>query len=365
MNQRERFLATVRFEPVDRPVFFPTIGFWPETIQRWLGEGLPGYVFHEAIGYPYFGFEPWVPMPTGDHLQPGFFPLFSRKVISRETTHRIVRDKSGKTFREFTDGSASIPMHIDSPVKNMDDFRALQWRLDPAFPARCVNPVHDAISAYTRVISAPSGILCSGLYGFHRHLMGTEALSLAYYDTPELIHTMSAAWERLVTGTIRRIKKHYPGTMFVSFWEDMCFVNGPLISPRTFRQFMTPYYKNVIDEAKNLGIEIFIVDTDGDCNLVIPLFVEVGINLLYPFEVQSGMDILDVRKRFPRLAIAGGLDKRVLAKSRKDIEAEVMLKVPEMLRHGGYIPAIDHNVPPDVPLDNFKYYLKLLKSIKA
>jgi hypothetical protein len=30
-----------RFEPVDRPFRFETIGFWPETLERWHSEGLP------------------------------------------------------------------------------------------------------------------------------------------------------------------------------------------------------------------------------------------------------------------------------------------------------------------------------------
>jgi len=30
---------------------------------------------------------------------------------------------------------------------------------------------------------------------------------------------------------------------------------------------------------------------------------------------------------------------------------------------GGYIPTVDHTVPPDVPLENFLYYLQLKRKI--
>jgi len=40
-----------------------------------------------------------------------------------------------------------------------------------------------------------------------------------------------------------------------------------------------------------------------------------------------------------------------------------MKKVPYLLKEGGYIPFVDHAVPPDVPLENFKYYLELVNKI--
>ncbi|MFC1474928.1 hypothetical protein ACFLQK_02675, partial [bacterium] len=208
MSQRERFEATLRFEQPDRPFFYPTIGFWKETIERWHGEGLPKYV-NEFTGYIYFKFDFFVPLPNGSHEQPGFFPTFMRKVLEEDKEHRIIRDWSGKTFKEFKDKSSSIPMFMESPVKNMDDFRKLKWRLRPEVPGRAVNPVFDAIHAYANIRKKPFGALYSGLFGFHRHLMGDEELMIAYFDQPDLVHAMSRAWVRMVRGTTRRQKKRY------------------------------------------------------------------------------------------------------------------------------------------------------------
>lgn len=362
MTDIERLTAVLRFEETDRPWFFPTIGFWKETIQRWHGEGMPRYV-NEITAYPYFGFDLWIPLMIGADQQPGFFPPFMPKTISTEERHKVVRDMSGKIYREFTDGTSSIPQFMESPIKNMDDFRRERWRLRPNFPGRCVNPVFDAIHVFSKAKQCPLGAMMCGLFGFHRHLLGVEDLMTAYYDKPELLHEISKQWVRLTRGSIRLLKKRY-NVLLVNFWEDMCFRSGPLISPNTFKKFMTPYYKMVIDDAKENGIEFFWVDTDGDCNLVMPLFMEVGVNMMYPYEVQSGMDIREVREKHPRLAIMGGLDKRVLALEKEDIEREVFSKVPHMLKRGGYMPAIDHSVPPDVPLENFRYFMELLKSPK-
>lgn len=351
----------MRFEETDRPFFMPSIGFWKETLERWRGEGLPKYVFHDVAAFLYFNYDYWVPIPIGTHEQPGLFPPFGRQVIEKEDNWRKVRDPAGKVYREFTDGSSTIPLFLEAPVKNMDDFRRLRWRLRPNTPGRAVNPAWDIMNAFSAAKGFPLAVLFSGLFGFHRHLMGDEELMLAYFDMPELIHAMSKAWVKLTRGVIRRMAKRYDITL-VCFWEDMCFRNGPLISPRTFREFMTPYYREVIDDAKENGIEFFQVDTDGDCTIVIPLFEEVGVNMLMPFEVQAGMDILEVRQNHPELVIFGGLDKRALAGTHEDIDEEVLGKAPAMLAKGGWFPSIDHTVPPDVSLKNFKYFLWLLKS---
>ena len=362
MNQKERMQAVLRFEETDRPFFFPTIGFWEETIERWHGEGLPRYMFSHALGYLYFNFDFWLPLPVGDHERPGFFPPMPPKVLEKNGRHEIFRDHSGKVYKRFTDGSSSIPQFLEAPVKNMSDFRKLRWRLRPDFPGRCENPLFDAIAAASRLTGRALCVMFCGLFGFHRHLLGVETLMTAYFDMPDVLHAMSRQWVRLTRGVVRRLVKRYGDITVAFFWEDMCFRSGPLISPNTFREFMSPYYKLVIDDARENGIEHFGVDTDGDCTLVIPLFREAGVDFLWPFEVQAGMDILKVREEHPDLAIWGGLDKRKLALTHDDIEEEVMTKVPPMLKHGGYMPALDHNVPPDVPLDNFKFFLELLKS---
>ena len=135
---------------------------------------------------------------------------------------------------------------------------------------------------------------------------------------------------------------------FAYFWEDMAFNSGPLVSPEIFREFLTPYYRQINDFLNDHGVKIRCVDTDGDCRLLIPEFVKSGITGMYPFEVNAGMDIVKIRKAFPQLQIMGGLDKMKIAKGEKAIDAELETKLPYMLSQRGYIPFVDHLVPPNV-----------------
>lgn len=185
----------------------------------------------------------------------------------------------------------------------------------------------------------------------------------AYYDLPELIHAIGEQWVKLLTGVFERMTASV-NIDAIDFWEDMSYRNGPMIGPAHFKEFMTPYYKQVIDCARSCGIDVFEVDSDGNVDTLIPLFLDVGVNKFLPFEVQAGMDIREVRKRYgKKLVIEGGLDKRTLALHFDAIREEVESKVPVLLRDGGYIPAIDHYVPPDVSLKNFEFFLNLVREM--
>ena len=71
------------------------------------------------------------------------------------------------------------------------------------------------------------------------------------------------------------------------------------------------------------------------------------------------MDAVKLRKEYGRdLALSGGVDKRELAKDKKAIEKEVERILP-LIEQGGYIPTVDHTVPPDVSYDNFMYYMEI------
>ena len=148
---------------------------------------------------------------------------------------------------------------------------------------------------------------------------------------------------------------------FVYFWEDMSFKNGPLISPALFRTFCAPYYKRITDFLRARGIANIFVDTDGDCWLLIPEFIDAGLSGMYPFEVQSGMDIVEVRKMHPELCIIGGLDKRAVAEGKEAIDAELDTKLPPLLTSGRYIPTCDHLVHPEISWDNYCYFRRRVR----
>lgn len=362
MNPRERLLATAAFEPVDRPFRWETLGFWDETLDRWHGEGLPPEISELVSAYLFFGLDPQLPMIIGDADQPGLYPLFEEEIIEQTDDYVIKRDTTGSTVKVLASGASTIPAWLASPVTDLASWEEMKQRLDPATPGRLENWMW--LLDLPGADDWPLWVFTTGLFGTHRMLLGFNPLVMAYHRQPDLLHGIARHWVAFWKGVISRIaEKRVPDAMYL--WEDMCYRNGPMIGPGAFETFMSPYYEELVGFMKDeLGIKVICVDTDGDCKLLIPLFVKAGVNMILPWEIQAGMDVLAIREQWPgEFIICGGMDKRALYTDRAAIQAEVMRVVPPMLEKGGYIPAIDHLVPPEVSLDNWNYFLELVRGI--
>ena len=139
-----------------------------------------------------------------------------------------------------------------------------------------------------------------GFFGTLAHLIGYEHLFLWYHDEPKLIHdmlnTFTEIWLAVFAEVLAKVEiDHW------HIWEDISYGRGSMISPSTVREYMLPYIKRIGDFLKARDVKHILLDTDGDCRMVIPLFMEAGVTGMYPFEVHCGMDIVAVRKQYPRL----------------------------------------------------------------
>jgi uroporphyrinogen decarboxylase len=281
-------------------------------------------------------------------------PPFKETVLEEDESTRLMINADGVTLRVRKD-SDSVPQFISWPVHDRQSWaqiKAERWGSDLAtrFPDRW----ETAAKTY-RDRDYPLGVRMEGFFSIPRELMGVRNQLMMYYDDPQLMHDikdhLANTWLMMLEEVVSKVDLD-----FVHIWEDMAFKNGPLISPRMFEDFLTPYYRRVTGFLREHGIDTIFVDTDGDCWLLITPFLEAGITGLFPFEVQSGMDIVRVRKKCPQLLIQGGLDKIKVAQSKEAIDAELEAKLPFLLSQGGYIPFLDHLVPPNISWENFRYY---------
>jgi uroporphyrinogen decarboxylase len=77
--------------------------------------------------------------------------------------------------------------------------------------------------------------------------------------------------------------------------------------------------------------------------------------------VQAGMDVTAVRKQYGRdLKLWGGVDKRALTKNKAAIDAEIA-RHKWLIDDGGFVPMLDHSAPPDIPYENYCYFLEQLR----
>lgn len=127
------------------------------------------------------------------------------------------------------------------------------------------------------------------------------------------------------------------------------------------RGYMLPV-KRFTAALRQGGCKHVLVDSDGDQRPLAPLWIEGGVNILFPWETQFGLDITAVRRRHPKLGIMGGINKFALAHGREAIDRELD-KVPFMLEQGRYLPGLDHGVPTDVSWDDYRYFYDRLRAL--
>ncbi|MGI6114156.1 MAG: uroporphyrinogen decarboxylase family protein [Mahellales bacterium] len=369
MNERERFLNTCRFKPVDRVPLWPPLSIWDTTLKRWKNEGLTdfgvdlaGEHSDETLSlFDYLGCDRFDEIG----IYYGFCPGFEYKVIEENDRFIVYRNHEGIIMKELKENhETSMPQFLEFPIKTREDYKAVKHRLTLNFEERFPKNWADKckIWKYSKVPLRMWADREGGFFGPLRNLFGLENLLYTFYDDPAFIEEIMDDRADLMIEILDRILEDVQFDFFV-FWEDMAFKNGPLLSPEMFKKFMVPRYKRVTEFLRSKGIDIIVVDSDGDITKLIPLWLEAGVNGILPFEVQCGMDVVKVRKEYGNdLIMIGGLDKRVLAKSKKEIDEEIY-RVAPILDRGGYIPWLDHGVPPDVPFDNFLYFYDKLERV--
>ncbi|MBR2948221.1 MAG: hypothetical protein IKC46_00005, partial [Lachnospiraceae bacterium] len=132
-----------------------------------------------------------------------------------------------------------------------------------------------------------------------------------------------------------------------------------MLSKACFDEFIAPYYRQLVPELKKHGIRVF-VDTDGDVEPMIPWFMECGIEGVLPLERQSKVDVARIRENYPDWLMIGGFDKTIMHLGEEAMRREFERLLPTM-KKGRYIPSVDHQTPPDVSMENYRIYMKLLE----
>jgi hypothetical protein len=324
MNHVERFRAVMNFQPVDRLPRWEWAMWWDETIRRWHHEGLPvalkfSQVFEIA---QHFGLDPYQQY------------WFSTTDPTIEATQH----------------------HVEGIVMNLDDYRRLRPQLFP-----CHDTAIAGMAAWAeRQRRGEAVVWCTleGFFWFPRTLMGFEKLMFAFADQPELLHEINRDLLEFNFRLLDKILKVCVPT-FMTIAEDMSYNHGPMISKRTFDEFVAPYYRQLVPRLLERDIMPF-VDTDGDVTLLVPWFEEVGVNGVLPLERQAGVDGMRLRERYPRLRMVGHFDKMTMNKGEAVMRAEFERLVP-LMKTGGFIPSVDHQTPPGVSLEEYGVYLRLLR----
>ncbi|RME42172.1 MAG: hypothetical protein D6791_18360 [Chloroflexi bacterium] len=421
MNSRERFLEVMHFNAHVRSLKWE-FGFWGENMNNWYAEGLPrkygtniptnlvtvgaslyttawthewsknktylekfyhererpvelppgigvwgGALYWPSQGFPlaldvmdYFGFDKSTAIVCVEQL---FHPFYEPRILDEDEKYLLYVDIDGVT-RQYQKEEGVIPTARDWPIKDWDTWMQVKeerLRLDnirERFPDNWSWWVEEYRD---RDYPLAVGGYPNGYFGTLVHLIGYQNVFYLYYDEPDLLKDINqhltnlwiAVWEEIMADV---------EIDCCHVWEDMSSTMGTMISPAHFEEFMAPYYRQITDFLKGRGVDIILVDTDGNIEKLIPQFLDAGVTGMYPMETAAGMDVVKLRKQYPHFQMMGGVPKYDMALGPERIE-EFLAPVAELLKHGGYVPHGDHLISPGVTWEQFKYYRNRLNEI--
>ena len=377
MDARERFLEVASFGKPDKiPLALGDIR--PATKRRWIQEGMPEtasvsqYLSFDICSlrsvniasYPSEGFK-WEPSLSAINLGP--IPPFEYRLLSENERYRVWVDSLGVTQMGFQDdwkdgwSGFATRVFMDFPVKNRKDFLEMKKRYDPEDSERYPKNWNELAKTYNRR-DYPLSVTIRGPFWWARDMVGLKGTSLGIHEQPELMKDIMDFCVEFQVEVLRRALDDID-VDYAILNEDMAYKKGPMISPEAVRSFMGSACSQLAAFFRNHGAKVVFVDSDGNIEPLIPVWLEFGINGITPCEVAAGIDIIEIGRKYPNLVMMGGIDKRELSKDQISMRAEVTYRVPPLVQRTGYFPGVDHAVPPDISLANFKHFLSLLKKV--
>lgn len=201
------------------------------------------------------------------------------------------------------------------------------------------------------IACTPSTAINDALFGYH---CGLEILSYLWADVPELVLRWFRAIEEAQLRHIER-NAHSDQAALAVIYSDVAFKGRLMFSLPTFRAWgFFDDVARICDHCHRRGLQV-IFHSDGYIMDLLPDLVAAGIDGLNPIEKAAGMDAYDIRRRYPGLILAGGLDVSHLLPfgTPDEVRRETRRMISELGAEGRLLIGSSTEVGNDVPLANY------------
>ena len=343
MNNRERIMAVLNYEKYDRlPVVH--FGFWTETLQKWAAEGRISTdeaknwsdgnpidaIIGQKLGFDCNYYSCFYPYNR-------LYPSFESKILKTFPDGSMhVLNGDGVIVLQMPD-AGSIPSEIEHLFKGRKEWEEhykhrFQFNSDRVLKANV--RVNDKMAPFDNggleFLKSDNrdyiyGLHCGSLFGQIRNFIGVENCSYLYVDDESLFDEIISTIGELSYQTVKAVLETGAKFDFAHFWEDICYKNGPLVTPAVFDEKVGPHYKRITGLLNKYGINIISLDCDGMIDSLIPTWLNNGVNTMFPIEVGTwNASIAPWREKYGKeLRGVGGMNKNVFALDYAAVDAEI------------------------------------------
>jgi uroporphyrinogen decarboxylase len=188
-----------------------------------------------------------------------------------------------------------------------------------------------------------------------------ETFLIGLIKAPDLIHRyLDARLKRTLLHTEATLQRGVDGMWGGYDWASN---QGPVFSPRHFRQFVFPRLKQIADLCHRYGVP-YIKHTDGNINSLLDDLVAAGVDAFQAIEPRAGMDIARLKRDYGgRLVLIGNVDcSTVLVDGPAEaVQAQTEAIIRAAAPGGGFLLSSSNSIHPGVKPE---YYLVMLDTAR-
>lgn len=349
MRPKDRFLAALKREPVDRVPLFDFL-FQRPLFQELTGRAPDAYNARDAMDLSVaMGLDGvWIPY--------GCFSGWSPEKL----TERVYRDEWGTTFQQ-DDASWPIDAPTAFPLKTREDLRhysppdpLAEGRLDEINTALAMNA-----ALGERALAILGGV--NGPLTISWFLTGYENLCMCLYDDPAFLHELVEIAVDFDVKAINRMAKAGVDAMILS--DDYGASAQGLLRPQQFKEIYKPGLKKIADCIKANNLPVFL-HSCGRIYDYLDDLVEIGIDAYHPLQRTAGMDLAKVKSEYGnRICLVGNIDSsRTLPfGTPAEIEAETLEALRIAAPGYGYTLASDHSLHDGISVKNIQLMFEVAR----
>jgi uroporphyrinogen decarboxylase len=127
-----------------------------------------------------------------------------------------------------------------------------------------------------------------------------------------------------------------------------------------YKEFSHHYISEIISKLNRKGIPV--ISFCKGSSVFAPLMAEAKPDVI---SIDWNVDLLDIKKRLPAgIAVQGNLDPHILYADKKVIKDRIYRLFDRMEGENGFIFNLGHGIMPDIPFDNVKYAVDIIKEWK-
>jgi hypothetical protein len=342
LSKRERVERTLNHQPIDRVAILEQLSYNAGVISMYTGKNIDGFNYTlddicEVI------------RRTTDFIMPPAAPRGTEKVTTED----------GFVYQNdnWTAWHISRPFNDPPGAREWLKKNTLKLHRMEFDPDQARKKYHDDMLDLQKKIGQTVILNFSTTNFCHVYNeMGLEIYTFFCEDFPG---DLTEYMEMSCTREVRRIHavadKALSPVILVP--EDFSTKQGPIFSPEFLHQFHYPYVKRLVDAWHEHDIKV-LYHSDGNYKKAIPDLMACGVEGFYCLEPACGMDVIELKKTWPNMVWAGGLDGVDLMErgTPEKVRAEVHrhIRQSNVLQTGGMFMATSAEINPPVKPENYQ-----------